>query len=91
MFRPHLFICILHVCLAVYFAIDLQPAYEWSTDLQHWADSGASHLGTVVSFNAVTITDLNAPANDQIRVTATATGLIPGKLFARLRVTQTGQ
>ena len=72
-------------------ATDLQSAYEWSIDLQHWNENGASFGGTLVSFSAATLVDLAAPANDQIRVTATATGVVPSRLFARLRVTQTGQ
>ncbi len=70
-------------------AIDLQSAYEWSIDLQHWNANGATLAGTQVNFSKVTLTDLTAPANDQVRVTATATGVIPSRLFARLRVTNT--
>jgi hypothetical protein len=70
-------------------ASDLTAAYEWSTDMQTWHLAGLSAAGTTVTFGVVVTSDLEAPANDWVRVTATATGTIPPRLFARLRATQT--
>lgn len=70
-------------------ASDLIAAYEWSADMQTWYLSGQSAAGTTVTFGVVVTTDVEAPANDWVTVTATATGTIPPRLFARLRATQT--
>lgn len=69
-------------------ATDLSLAYEWSVDLQQWHSAGATAQGTTVNFNNNLITDVNAPANDVVRVTATASGNVPMKMYVRAKVTQ---
>jgi hypothetical protein len=67
---------------------DLNAAYEWSTDFQTWHVSGETTGGTTVMIGVSVLTEAVAPANDWVKVTATATGTTPRKLFVRLRVTQ---
>jgi hypothetical protein len=69
-------------------ASDLSLAYEWSVDLQQWHNGGTTAGGITVNFSTSLISDVIAPANDVIRVIATATGFTPVKLYARVRVTQ---
>ncbi|NJM38060.1 MAG: Ig-like domain-containing protein [Akkermansiaceae bacterium] len=59
---------------------DLTAIYQWSTDLITFDPAGAAG-GTTVAFETAT-------ASSVTTVTATATGTIPNKLFARVRVVQ---
>lgn len=67
---------------------DLSLSYEWSTDLLQWHPSGATSAGTTVTFQTSVIVDATAPANDIVRVTATASGTVPSRLYARAKATQ---
>ncbi len=67
-------------------ASDLDASYEWSTDLATWYDDGASDGGTTVSFGAPVEIAPGPPA--LVEVIATVSGTPPGKVFARLKVTQ---
>lgn len=69
-------------------AADLSLVYEWSVDLQIWHSAGATAQGSNVNFSNTLISDVNAPANDVVRVTATASGIVPEKLYVRAKVTQ---
>ncbi len=67
-------------------AADLAPEYEWSTDLLTWNESGNSFAGITVTLTASTLTDLTAPANDVMQVTANVTQGTSDKLFVRISV-----
>ncbi len=67
---------------------DLALSYEWSSNLQQWHPSGATSSGTTVTFQTTVMVDATAPANDIVRVTATASGSVPGRLYARAKATQ---
>ena len=69
-------------------ASDLSLAYEWSVDLQQWHNGGTTAGGITVNFSTSIMSDVLAPANDVVRVSATATDTTPVKLYARVRVTQ---
>ena len=69
-------------------ATDIASSYEWSTNLQDWFASGATAPGGLsVLITSQTTTDLTAPANDTITVTATPTSGTSSKLFVRLKAT----
>jgi hypothetical protein len=67
-------------------ASDLQAAYEWSTDLVTWHNSGVAAGGTTVTFGAPM--QISAGPPPLVEVTATVTGTAPGKVFVRLKVEQ---
>jgi autotransporter-associated beta strand protein len=64
-------------------AYDLTASYRWSADLTTFHLGGASSSGTTVTFT----TEPNTPTPGFTRVTATATGTIPTRLFVDVRVT----
>ncbi len=64
-------------------ATDLTASYRWSTDLATFHLGGATSGGTTVNFT----TQSNTPASGFTRVTATATGTLPARLFVDVRVT----
>ena len=66
-------------------ASDLTASYEWSADLQSWHASATAESGTTVTIAAATITDVSAPANDLVEVTATLTGTAKPETFVRLK------
>jgi subtilisin-like proprotein convertase family protein len=68
-------------------ASDLASEYEWSSDLLTWNESGNAFAGITVSLAESIITDLTAPANDIIQVTATVTQGSSEKLFVRISTT----
>jgi methionine-rich copper-binding protein CopC len=59
------------------------PSYRWSTDLATFHPGGATSGGTTVNFT----TEANTPSPGLTRVTATATGTLPSRLFVDVRVT----
>ncbi|RYD68756.1 MAG: hypothetical protein EOP83_00045 [Verrucomicrobiaceae bacterium] len=64
-------------------ASDVSYAYEWSTDLVEWKDSGESNTGgTTATISA------SAPVGDTITVTTTITAGAVGKLFSRISAGQ---
>ena len=69
-------------------AVNLIPSYQWSTDLMTWSASGEQAGDTTVSITSFLVSDTDAPSNDLIEATATATGGIVEKLYIRLRVTK---
>ncbi len=69
-------------------ATDVTGSYQWSPDLVNWAASGVSIGATTATIGHVTITDVNAPANDLIEVTVTVTTGPATKLFGRLVATK---
>ena len=68
-------------------ASDLASEYEWSSDLLTWNESGNAFAGITVSLADIIISDLTAPANDIIQVTATVTQGNSEKLFVRISTT----
>jgi hypothetical protein len=64
-------------------ASNLMARYRWSTDLASFHLGGATSGGTTVSFT----TEANTPTPGFSRVTATATGTIPDRLFFDVHVT----
>jgi methionine-rich copper-binding protein CopC len=64
-------------------AADLSASYRWSTNLAAFHLGGATSGGTTVNFT----TEANTPSPGFTRVTATATGTLPGRLFVDVRVT----
>ena len=64
-------------------ASDLTASYRWSTDLTTFQLGGATSGGTTVNFT----TQANTPSPGFTRVTATATGTPPARLFLDVRVT----
>jgi hypothetical protein len=64
-------------------ASDLTASYRWSTDLATFNLGGATSGGTTVNFT----TQANTPSPGFTRVTATATGALPGHLFVDVKVT----
>ena len=64
-------------------AADLTASYRWSTDLATFNLGGATSGGTTVNFT----TQANTPSPGFTRVTATATGTLPGRLFFDVQVT----
>ena len=64
-------------------ATDLSASYRWSTDLTTFHLGGATSGGTTVTFTA----EQNTPSPGFTRVTATATGTIPARLFVDVMVT----
>ncbi len=64
-------------------ASDLSANYRWSTDLTTFQLGGVTSGGTTVTFT----TEANTPSPGFTRVTATATGTIPARLFVDVRVT----
>jgi methionine-rich copper-binding protein CopC len=64
-------------------ASDLTASYRWSTDLSTFHLGAATSSGTTVNFT----TQANTPAPGFTRVTATATGTLPARLFVDVRVT----
>ena len=69
-------------------ASDLTASYKWSADLQNWHASATAESGTTVTIAAATITDVSAPANDLVEVTATLTGTAKPEIFVRLKATK---
>jgi hypothetical protein len=65
-------------------ATDLAASYRWSTDLATFHLGGATSGGTTVNFT----TEPNTPSPGFTRVTATATGTLPDRLFVDVRVTK---
>jgi hypothetical protein len=63
-------------------AVDLNAAYQWSTNLINYHAAGATSNGSTVTFSQ------SAPVNGIVTVTATIAGTIPDKLFVKLLVTQ---
>jgi methionine-rich copper-binding protein CopC len=63
---------------------DLTASYRWSTDLATFHLGGATSGGTTVNFT----TEANTPSPGFTRVTATATGTLPDRLFVDVRVTR---
>jgi hypothetical protein len=64
-------------------ASDLTSNYRWSTDFATFQLGGVTSGGTTVTFT----TQANTPSPGFTRVTATATGTIPVRLFVDVRVT----
>ena len=64
-------------------ATDLTATYRWSIDLTTLHNNGATNAGTTVSFT----TEPNTPSPGFTRVTATATGTLPDRLFVDVKVT----
>ncbi|MEY4243093.1 MAG: hypothetical protein RLZZ245_678, partial [Verrucomicrobiota bacterium] len=64
-------------------ASDLTATYRWSTNLTTFHLGGATIGGTTVTFT----TQANTPSPGFTRVTATATGTLPDRLFVDVRVT----
>jgi autotransporter-associated beta strand protein len=64
-------------------AYDLTTSYRWSTNLTTFHPGGTTSGGTTVTFN----TEPNTPTPGVTRVTATATGSLPARLFVDVRVT----
>jgi methionine-rich copper-binding protein CopC len=64
-------------------AADLSAVYRWSTDLTAFHLGGATIGGTTVTFT----TQANTPSPGFTRVTATATGPLPARLFFDVKVT----
>lgn len=64
-------------------AADLSVSYRWSTDLATFHLDGATSGGTIVNFT----TQPDTPSPGFTRVTATATGTLPDRLFVDVRVT----
>jgi hypothetical protein len=64
-------------------ATDLTASYRWSTDLATFHLGGATSGGTTVNFT----TEANTPSPGFTRVSATATGTLPDRLFVDVRVT----
>jgi hypothetical protein len=64
-------------------AIDLTATYRWSTDLATFHQYGETSGGTTVNFT----TEANTPSPGFTRVTATATGTLPSRLFVDVKVT----
>jgi hypothetical protein len=61
-------------------ASDLTSAYTWSSNLAAFHTGGSTHSGTTVNFT----TQPNTPAVGTTTVTATATGIVPARLFFRI-------
>ena len=64
-------------------ASNLSARYRWSTDLATFQLGGESSGGTTVNFT----TEANTPSPGFTRVTATATGTLPARLFVDVEVT----
>jgi hypothetical protein len=64
-------------------ASDLSASYRWSTDLAAFHLGGGTSGGTTVNFT----TEANMPSPGLTRVTATATGTHPDRLFVDIEVT----
>jgi hypothetical protein len=64
-------------------ASDLSASYRWSTDLAVFHLGAQTSGGTTVNFT----TEADTPSPGFTRVTATATGTIPDRLFVDVRVT----
>ncbi len=64
-------------------AADLTASYRWSTDLATFHLGGETSGGTTVNFT----TEANTPSPGFTRVTATATGTLPDRLFVDVKVT----
>jgi len=64
-------------------AADLRAVYRWSTDLTAFHPGGETSGGTTVNFT----TEANTPSPGFTRVTATATGTLPARLFFDVKVT----
>lgn len=64
-------------------ASDLTAIYRWSTDLATFHHDGATSGGTTVSFTI----QPDTPVAGTSRVTATATGVLPTRLFIDIMVT----
>ena len=64
-------------------AIDLTASYRWSTDLATFHLGGETSGGTSVNFT----TQANTPSTGFTRVTATASGTPPSRLFVDVKVT----
>ena len=64
-------------------ATDLTASYRWSSDLATFHLGGATSGGTTVNFT----TEANTPFPGFTRVTATATGTLPIRLFVDVKVT----
>ena len=64
-------------------AADLTASYRWSTDLATFHLGGATSGGTTVTFT----TEANTPSPGFTRVTGTATGTLPARLFVDVEVT----
>jgi len=63
-------------------ASDVLASYQWSSDLANWHASGQSSGGTTVNFTAIP----NSPEDGITSVTATVGGVVPARLFTRIRV-----
>jgi hypothetical protein len=61
-------------------ASDLTTTYTWSSNLATFHTGGTTHGGTTVNFT----TQPNTPATGITTVTATATGILPARLFVRV-------
>jgi hypothetical protein len=71
-------------------ATDVTAVYEWSADLTNWRASGqANGQGVTATLVDTVVTDAQAPDNDVVEVTVTATAGSPARIFARIRATQT--
>jgi hypothetical protein len=64
-------------------ASDLTATYRWSTNLTNFHLNGGTSGGTTVNFTA----EPNTPSPGLTRVTATATGTLPDRLFVDVKVT----
>jgi methionine-rich copper-binding protein CopC len=64
-------------------ASNLSANYRWSTDLATFHLGGVTSGGTTVSFT----TEANTPSPGFTRVTATATGTLPARMFVDVQVT----
>jgi hypothetical protein len=67
---------------------DVSRAWQWSPNLTNWFASGASDGTTTVTFDDSHVLDGGNPDYNVVRVTASATGSSPGKLFGRLTASQ---
>ena len=66
-------------------APDLIASYEWTSNLADWNAAGATAGGITVAIVPVVITDVSAPDNDLVEVTATITGSSAAQVFVRLK------
>ena len=64
-------------------ASNLSASYRWSTDLATFHPGGVTSGGTTVNFT----TEANTPSPGFTRVTATATGTLPSRVFVDVQVT----
>lgn len=70
-------------------ATDVTAVYQWSTDLVSWFASGQTNgQGTSATIATTLISDTNAPDNDVVEATVTATAGTATRVFARIRTSR---